>query len=1163
MISQLFTAGPFWSNPLFQSTVCIAVGLIASLLLRRRSARAHQVLFLAMIASVAVPAMSMIVRHYELGIFVDKPAVTKSQLAEIPIVPIITEHEISPLPAIPNSYYPDPIEPEYSIPAAAVPSEAKAKLPLSAIMIWSWIIVSTILAARLFVTFILGLRTLRRAFPLDCDKLEKALLIAKDKLGIDKPVDVLAGSTVSSPVIWCWSRRPALLMPEDSEQFEDGVDWVGMFCHELAHWSRLDHITGLFAELMVCVFPWHPLMWWAKRRLAGLSEQACDDWVVASSRSPADYAESLLDLTPQGQLSFLPAVVGRKNGLESRVRRIIKDKCGKPNLGLCWAVVVTLIAACITIGAAFAQIRPADIDEVTEECEKLPAEEQKNELGAEEKSLFEAELLARQIELLNQQQELQAEHKQLEQLANQLQSEKAKLRKKTESAVQLRLEQLKHLNALAHQQAEYQKQAEIIESEIQLLQQVTAKAKQHHAEGLPDLMPDKHEHETRQLQVQELVAELRALRAKINNIENLLQATISELYGQTTQHSKFEQATQTDPFAQITERDQLAQQKRILQIEADSLQQELDFLDGLRQEELEKAETHKQMRATLEAIDKHRHRIRSNVPPTLIGGELFQDDELTVLEKIRSDLQILADQTRFKLEECRDKKEVNKLQGVLDNINAFIQYIDGRIPDYLRSREQAKRSELSLSNQRQKLIDHRSELEERKSQLKRHLEIAPEGKDAKEIQLELELIEVEIRDINNRLNAMSQQRLQSVEEYEAKRKELLPKRRELEERTKHIQWQLKMATSREDVARLRAELDEIETRIRDIDFELSSPEWCPEKRKAEQLKKPKPPTDIGSLTEKQKSDTSCSSCHADIDHIEAHRKPKDEDRAKIELKNREAEWWAELRAFEADVVTAKQIILDTNAVLENDQAMLKQTNQEIKTFTSEHGANLGSNISLYNKLKTMKANHEQLSRKIERDKVRLAKYQDELKAAVERRDIYLKYKPPVDTELDRWIAQPKAKEPVKEDKWHTKPPSQKGQPRSLLQPDEKLQNRINQLQDEISRLRREMAEMRKLMKDMVEYEKNRPKPSLYNIDKDPMDFEKNQRKKPLPEMHSYPLEPGKKQPKKPIPEIHGEPPGPEKIEPGPSENKPQEQPPDDIPIELDEIETPEPKTPSH
>lgn len=1142
MISQLFTAGSFWSNPLLQSTVCIAVGLIASWFLRRRSARAHQVLLLSMIAAVAVPVMSMIVRHYKLGIFVDKPAVIKVQLAEIPIVPLTTEYEISPLPAIPGAYYPEPIEsiePEYSIPSGAVSSEAKKKLPLSTILMWSWIIVSTILAARLFVTFILGLRMLQRAFPLRCEKLDKALLIAKGKLGIDKPVQVLTGQTISSPVIWCWSRRPALLVPADAAQFEDGVDWVGMFCHELAHWSRLDHISGLFSELMVCVFPWHPLMWWAKSRLAGLSEQACDDWVVAGSRSPADYAESLLDLSPQRQLSFLPAVVGRKNGLESRIRRIVKDKCGKPNLGMCWAVVVTLIAACITISAAFAQTRPADTDKA-KECEKLLAEQPKNELHAQKLELLDQQ---REMELINQQQELQGEQKHLEQLVNQLQLEKSKLRKTTESTVHLRLEQLKHLNALAHQQAEYQKQADIIESEIQLFQHATAKAKKHHVDDLPGHVVDTHEHETRELQFQELVTELRALRAKINNIESLLQATILELYGQTTQRSQLEQTTRSDPFTQIPERDQLAQYKRILEIESDNLKQELDVLDGLRQEAIEKAETHEQMRATLEAIDKNRHRIRMNVPPTLIDEELFKDDELTILKKLRGDLQIHADKTRLKLEGCRDKKETDKLRGVLDNINAFIKYIDGRIPDYLRSREQAKRSELSFCIERQKLIDHRSELEERKSQLKRQLEIAPEGKEAKDIRLELELIEVEMLDINNRLNAMSQeQRLKYKAKSEAKRQRLLLMRQGLEDMAKEIQRRLKDDSIRIDVARHKAELDKIDKRIRKIDFELSSPQWCPEKRKAEQM------------AAKQQYDSDLERAKSEYDTL-----IKRKDHTVAELKNREAEWWAELRAFEADVVTAKQIIRDVNAVLENDQAMLKQINQEIKNFTSEHGANLDSNISLYNKLKTMEANRDQLSKKIERDKVRLAKYQDELKAAVERRDIYLKYKPPAGTEeedIRRFIKEKEALERMY-DPWHTTPPgippgrdfprrqhiqttpppSQQGQAYSpWQQPEEKLQSRINQLQDEISRLRSEMTELRKIMKDMVEQEKKRPQPSLFIIDKDPIDI-------------------GENPPEKPLPEIHMELPGPENIEPESSENKASEHPPDDIPIEPEEIET--------
>jgi hypothetical protein len=985
---------------------------------------------------------------------------------------------------------------------------------------------------------------LRRALPLRCEKLGQALLIAKSKLGIDKPVQVLAGQTVSSPVIWCWSRRPALLVPPDAEQFEDGVDWVGMFCHELAHWSRLDHISGLFAELMVCVFPWHPLIWWAKSRLAGLSEQACDDWVVAGSRSPTDYAESLLDLSPQRQLSFLPAVVGRKNGLENRIRRIVKDKCGKPNLGLCWAVVVTLIAACITIGAAFAQTRPADTDQ-GKECEKLLSNEHKHKQHAKE---YEHELLAEEQELLAQQQELLAEQQQLKQLSEQLklkqleqqqlerlgsQLQLEQLKQKTNSevkaAMQFRLAHLKNLNALVQQQAEYRKQADIIESEINILlqEQDQDRVKKLAAEGEPGLVLDKHEKETRQLEAEQLFAELRALRAKIDNIENRLQASLHTNY--VIREPLLDDAI-SEPYEQTTQRDQLTQYKRILQIEADNLQQELDFLDGLRQDEIEKAETHEQMRGTLEAIDKNRQRILSNVPPTLIGGELFKDEELAVLKKIQYDLQMLADKNYRKLPGLGDKEEANKLRGDLKKIDAFIQFIDGRI---------------------------------------------------------------------NNPAVWPQHRLQSRDEYEAKRKLLLPKRLELEERAKHIQYLLKEAPGREDAPRLRASLDEIDKEIRGIDFELSSSEWCVQKRKAEQLAMQK----YNSEMERAKANFNLTT--------------KRKDKAIAESKIRESEWWAEMRAFEADVVAAKQRLDDAKAALENDLATLEKMQQDTNIFTIENRANLETDIALYNQLQKMKANRDRLSEKIERDKVKLTKYQKELKAAEARKDTYRKYKPSAGTididvdynitEFDDGAAKRKSKAPVIEgDPWNTAPPhipparvfrrrkqiqtttppSQQGQayspwqqPQEKRPPGEELQSRINQLQDEISRLRFEMSEMRKLMKDLVEQKKKRP--GLSNLYEKPTDIEETRHKQPLENIHKGPKVPklkdyplvgivfehghkenpsirGKKLPKKPLPEIHDYPLEPENIELAPSEKKRHEHPPDDIPIELDEIETTEP-----
>jgi len=351
----------------WQSTIFIVVGLVSSFILRHRSARAHQVLFLAMIAAVIVPIMSILVKHYELGMFVAEPVVIQSPAEDVGRVGnfgapgIISAEDIEHKPgAI-----------EEILPSAMAGSEI-AKFPLHSIVLYGWIAASLILATRLLLTFALGVRLLGRALPLDCQRIEEALNLARAKLGIDKDVMVRSSRSVRSPVIWCWRRRPVLLVPSAAGRFDNGVDWAGVLCHELAHWKRRDHISGLFAELAVCILPWHPLVWWAKSRLVRLSEQVCDDWVVASGQPGTDYAESLLDLTPGGQMAFVPAVVRSKRGLAGRVRRILKDHCGNPRTGTKWALATSLATLCLTVGVALAQTRPAE-QVSTEAQDKPPA----------------------------------------------------------------------------------------------------------------------------------------------------------------------------------------------------------------------------------------------------------------------------------------------------------------------------------------------------------------------------------------------------------------------------------------------------------------------------------------------------------------------------------------------------------------------------------------------------------------------------------------------------------------------------------------------------------------------------------------------------------------------------------------------------------------------
>lgn len=150
------------------------------------------------------------------------------------------------------------------------------------------------------------------------------------------------------------------------------IDWTGVVAHELAHCKRWDHITGLVAELTVCLLPWNPLMWLSKKYLIRLGEQACDDWVVATDQPTEDYAESLLRFRPQRQMAFLPAVVHSKKGLAGRVDRILKDSCGNPRTGTKWALATSLATLCLTLGVALAQTRPAE-PASTEAQEKPPA----------------------------------------------------------------------------------------------------------------------------------------------------------------------------------------------------------------------------------------------------------------------------------------------------------------------------------------------------------------------------------------------------------------------------------------------------------------------------------------------------------------------------------------------------------------------------------------------------------------------------------------------------------------------------------------------------------------------------------------------------------------------------------------------------------------------
>lgn len=351
MIREILTQHA-WLWPLaWQSAAILALGIVGSILLRNRAVRAHRLLLLALVAALAVPGLTTLVKQHQWGLLEAHPTAVRIQKAPFEILSSPTAAMSTPQ-----------VETRETVTSASASpalesTSAAWSIRWPEIVLSIWMALSTALLIRLGVRFLLGYRLTKRSGLFEAEDITEAIQRAKMKLGIRVDVHCRQSDSTHSPVIWCWGPNPVLLVPKTASDL-NAVDWPSVACHELAHWKRRDHLSGLWAELIVCLLPWNPFVWVAQRRLVSLAEEACDDWVIASGQLGTRYARTLLGLTPQGHAALVPAVVSSRKGLAVRVRRILTDRCGNPQSGLRWSLAVTSLIACLTIGIALAQAGP-------------------------------------------------------------------------------------------------------------------------------------------------------------------------------------------------------------------------------------------------------------------------------------------------------------------------------------------------------------------------------------------------------------------------------------------------------------------------------------------------------------------------------------------------------------------------------------------------------------------------------------------------------------------------------------------------------------------------------------------------------------------------------------------------------------------------------------
>jgi beta-lactamase regulating signal transducer with metallopeptidase domain len=135
---------------------------------------------------------------------------------------------------------------------------------------------------------------------------------------------------------------------------DDELDCVVV--HECAHLRRRDDVGCLVLAGVCAAFWWHPACWWIDRALAFEREAACDDWVVAHTRAPRQYASCLtavaaLALRPMPAMA--PGMLARQPQLTARVVRLLDPRC-RPETAA--SPIVTALATLLTTAAAGALV---------------------------------------------------------------------------------------------------------------------------------------------------------------------------------------------------------------------------------------------------------------------------------------------------------------------------------------------------------------------------------------------------------------------------------------------------------------------------------------------------------------------------------------------------------------------------------------------------------------------------------------------------------------------------------------------------------------------------------------------------------------------------------------------------------------------------------------
>jgi beta-lactamase regulating signal transducer with metallopeptidase domain len=138
-------------------------------------------------------------------------------------------------------------------------------------------------------------RLVRHGMPAPPLLQQQARALAR-RMGLSRCPTIRLVPGVISPLLWTLFGPGRLIVPADLLARLNGEQQLTLLAHELAHLRRRDPWIRCLEFLVLGLYWWHPVVWWARREIREAEELCCDAWVVwALPGAARAYATALVD----------------------------------------------------------------------------------------------------------------------------------------------------------------------------------------------------------------------------------------------------------------------------------------------------------------------------------------------------------------------------------------------------------------------------------------------------------------------------------------------------------------------------------------------------------------------------------------------------------------------------------------------------------------------------------------------------------------------------------------------------------------------------------------------------------------------------------------------------------------------------------------------------